>query len=177
MCLVTCVAQMIVFWLVLRPLYCELLRAPPMPFLFTFLLAAWIVLDIVQVSTAHQPWHAIPTHGACYAGSAAMLCLLHGMLTDQEGIPFGRAALVACALFLASAGALGAWMAWKMALPGHAEDTASWIVVEYLGAVLLTAMHCALGAALLPPQLVLCVRGCSVQLRADAAEAIEGAKP
>eukprot|EP00747_Dinoflagellata_sp_TGD_P045742 gnl/TRDRNA2_/TRDRNA2_144019_c0_seq3.p1 gnl/TRDRNA2_/TRDRNA2_144019_c0~~gnl/TRDRNA2_/TRDRNA2_144019_c0_seq3.p1 ORF type:complete len:188 (+),score=18.58 gnl/TRDRNA2_/TRDRNA2_144019_c0_seq3:39-566(+) len=175
MCLVTCVAQMIVFWLVLRPLYCELLRAPPMPFLFTFLLAAWIVLDIVQVSTAHQPWHAIPTHGACYAGSAAMLCLLHGMLRDQDGIPFGLASLVVCALFLASSMAVGVWMAWRQFVWDGQSDT--WVLVEYLASVLVTAMHCALGAALLPPCLVLCMRGCSVQLRADAAEETDEAKP
>lgn len=155
-CIVACVVQVIIIWVVLRFVYGEMLHYPPLPRTFSTALVAWCVLEIVQVVTAHSTEHYIIASLYFTGMILALIFFFHGTLASNgfwgQGVTGALPAAVLC--FLAVIG-LCIYMFVKimiMSLP-----YSSWVMIEYITAVLLIGMHVCIGLAL--------PRGLSLYLR------------
>jgi hypothetical protein len=136
-----------------------MLDPPPLPHIFSIALAAWCILDVVQVVTAHSTEHWVIAHIFFTALCVALVLFFHGTLRSDgvwgQGI-FG--ALPAAAICFAAVIGLCIYMLVSFEFDqSETLERSQWVLVEYITATLITCMHVGIGLAL-PAGLVLNVR-------------------
>lgn len=158
--IVCVIPHVLMVWLCLRWVYCDLLDPPPLPIIFSASLGIFCLLDFLQVVTAHSTEHWVIAHIFFASMIITFMLFFHGVLSRPGVRGEGNAYIalpIAAALFLGVVGTCAYMLCMFEFDQNQTLEAKSWVVVEYITATLVIGMHVCLGICL-PSHLKVCLR-------------------